>query len=88
VRDREQHPLGPLSKLEAAGILTKTADPADARRFNYRLTQRGLDLARCSLKSCWVRCGTKTLRRPQVPSGQCETSGSVVADIRQRWSAG
>src|SRR5215471_810502 len=34
-----------LAKLEAAGIVTKSADEADARRFRYRLTEKGIDLA-------------------------------------------
>ena len=34
-----------LARLEAHGIVTKNADPADARRYPYRLTEKGLDLA-------------------------------------------
>jgi DNA-binding HxlR family transcriptional regulator len=34
-----------LSRLESAGILTRTQDPNDARRFVYRLTEKGIDLA-------------------------------------------
>jgi DNA-binding HxlR family transcriptional regulator len=34
-----------LERLERAGILTKRRDPADARRFVYRLTGKGIDLA-------------------------------------------
>jgi DNA-binding HxlR family transcriptional regulator len=34
-----------LAKLEAAGILTKSPDGSDARRFQYRLTEKGIDLA-------------------------------------------
>src|SRR5687767_15966738 len=34
-----------LARLESAGIVTKAADPADARRLHYRLTDKGLDLA-------------------------------------------
>src|SRR5262245_51590373 len=34
-----------LSRLETAGILVKRADPDDARRFRYRLTEKGIDLA-------------------------------------------
>jgi DNA-binding HxlR family transcriptional regulator len=34
-----------LARLESAGILVKRRDPADGRRFAYRLTQKGVDLA-------------------------------------------
>lgn len=34
-----------LQRLEVAGIVTKHRDPADARRFIYRLTDRGIALA-------------------------------------------
>lgn len=34
-----------LARLELHGILTKDRDEADARRFIYRLTTKGIDLA-------------------------------------------
>ena len=34
-----------LQKLEASGIIAKQNDPTDARRYKYRLTERGIDLA-------------------------------------------
>src|SRR5689334_2090322 len=34
-----------LDKLEAAGILVAEAGAADGRRVNYRLTEKGIDLA-------------------------------------------
>jgi DNA-binding HxlR family transcriptional regulator len=34
-----------LARLEAYGIVTKDADPADGRRYTYRLTGKGIDLA-------------------------------------------
>jgi DNA-binding HxlR family transcriptional regulator len=34
-----------LKKLEAAGIITAEAEPGDARRVSYRLTEKGIDLA-------------------------------------------
>ncbi len=33
-----------LTRLEDAGILTRTSDPVDARRVRYSLTERGLAL--------------------------------------------
>jgi len=34
-----------LEKLESTGIITTEVDEADRRRVNYRLTQKGIDLA-------------------------------------------
>jgi len=34
-----------LQRLEALEIISKTRDPADARRYVYRLTEIGIDLA-------------------------------------------
>jgi len=34
-----------LQKLEAAGIIAAEADETDGRRVNYRLTEKGIDLA-------------------------------------------
>ena len=34
-----------LKKLEAAGIVSAEAEKADGRRVNYRLTEKGIDLA-------------------------------------------
>lgn len=34
-----------LARLEAAGVLTRTPSPTDARRYIYRLTDKGIALA-------------------------------------------
>jgi DNA-binding HxlR family transcriptional regulator len=34
-----------LQKLEAAGILSREPEATDGRRINYRLTEKGIDLA-------------------------------------------
>lgn len=34
-----------LARLEASGILSKVRDEEDGRRFIYRLTEKGIDLA-------------------------------------------
>ena len=34
-----------LQRLEAAGILMSEPEPTDGRRINYRLTEKGIDLA-------------------------------------------
>ncbi|HMK22912.1 MAG TPA: helix-turn-helix domain-containing protein [Terriglobales bacterium] len=34
-----------LKRLEASGIVEREIEPADGRKVNYRLTQKGIDLA-------------------------------------------
>ena len=34
-----------LRRLERNGIISAEADPTDGRRMNYRLTEKGIDLA-------------------------------------------
>jgi DNA-binding HxlR family transcriptional regulator len=34
-----------LQRLESSGIVAKQRDPSDARRYLYRLTEKGTDLA-------------------------------------------
>ena len=34
-----------LTRLERSGLISKQRDPADARRFTYRLSEKGIDLA-------------------------------------------
>lgn len=34
-----------LQRLQAAGIITTESEPGDGRRVNYRLTEKGIDLA-------------------------------------------
>jgi len=34
-----------LKKLEASGIIERETEPEDGRKVNYRLTQKGIDLA-------------------------------------------
>jgi DNA-binding HxlR family transcriptional regulator len=34
-----------LQRLESAGIITSAVEEKDARRLNYRLTEKGIDLA-------------------------------------------
>jgi DNA-binding HxlR family transcriptional regulator len=78
-----------LSKLEAGGILTKTADPADARRFNYRLTEKGLDLAPVLIEIVlWSARHEDTEAPPSTVRSMRNNRDRFVADIRQRWSAG
>lgn len=75
-----------LRKLRSAGIVIEEADPADGRKVNYRLTEKGIDLAPVLLDLLiW---GTR-----HEPSGApCEAIAAmaanregVLAEVRRRW---
>ena len=75
-----------LQKLEAAGILTAEVEEKDARRVNYRLTQKGIDLAPVLLEMLiWGARHEET----GIPSGvieEMETNREFyVAEAKRRW---
>jgi DNA-binding HxlR family transcriptional regulator len=75
-----------LKKLTAAGIVTTEPDPADARRVNYRLTKKGIDLAPVLLELLiWGARHEKT-RVPCAYLEQMEKNrAAMLAEVRRRW---
>jgi DNA-binding HxlR family transcriptional regulator len=75
-----------LRKLEAAGIITARLDREDARRVNYRLTEKGIDLAPVLLDLLiWGARHEKT-RAPRKLISQMETNrAEILAEVRRRW---
>jgi len=75
-----------LRNLEAAGIITSEAEETDARRVNYRLTEKGIDLAPVLLDVLiW---GT----RHEPAGASCaliakmeKNREAVLAEVRRRW---
>jgi DNA-binding HxlR family transcriptional regulator len=77
-----------LHRLEASGIITAEPEENDGRRLNYRLTEKGIDLA-------------PVLFDLVIWSGKHETTGAasatiheleknrleVLAEVRRRWKA-
>jgi len=75
-----------LRKLEAAGVVATEADPADRRRVNYRLTEKGIDLAPVLLELLiW---GARH-EDSGMPCGAIEQMAThrdqILAEVRQRW---
>lgn len=75
-----------LRKLEAAGILTAEPEGKDARRINYRLTEKGIDLAPLLLELLmWAARHEHT----SAPNGFLEQVQShreaFLAEVRRRW---
>jgi DNA-binding HxlR family transcriptional regulator len=75
-----------LKKLEAAGIIQAEAEESDARRLNYWLTEKGIDLAPVVLDLLlWSARHEQT----GMPCGKMEEMARnrewVLAETRRRW---
>jgi DNA-binding HxlR family transcriptional regulator len=75
-----------LRKLEAARILTAEREGTDGRRVNYRLTEKGIDLAPVLLELLiWGARHEKTAA-PCALMGQLEKNrAAILAEVRRRW---
>lgn len=75
-----------LRKLEAAGIITAESEEADRRRVNYRLTEKGIDLAPVVLDLLiWGARHERTLAPCAVIDEMEQHRGEVLAETRRRW---
>jgi DNA-binding HxlR family transcriptional regulator len=75
-----------LKKLEAAGILTAEVEEADARRLNYRLTEKGIDLAPVLLELLiWGARHEETAAPCAFIEHMEKNRGGVLAEVRRRW---
>jgi DNA-binding HxlR family transcriptional regulator len=75
-----------LRKLEAAGILTAEKEETDARRVNYRLTEKGIDLAPVLLELLlWGARHEKTAAPCAVMARLARNRQTIVAEVRRRW---
>jgi DNA-binding HxlR family transcriptional regulator len=75
-----------LQKLETSGIITAEAEATDGRRVNYRLTEKGIDLAPVLLELLiWAARHEETgaLCAPITKMGQ--NRETVLAEVRRRW---
>jgi len=75
-----------LQKLEANGVLLVEPDPSDGRKLNYRLTEKGIDLAPVMLELLfWGARHEKTL----IPCASTEEMAmhrdEILAEVRRRW---
>jgi DNA-binding HxlR family transcriptional regulator len=75
-----------LRKLEAAGIITARAEERDARRVNYRLTEKGIDLAPVLLELLiWGAKHEDTGAPCAVIAEMAKNREQVLAEVRRRW---
>jgi DNA-binding HxlR family transcriptional regulator len=78
-----------LQKLEAAGIITAQAEETDARRVNYRLTEKGIDLAPVLLELLiWGARHEDTSAPCALIDKLAENRAEVLKEVRRRWEEG
>ena len=75
-----------LQKLEAYGILTAEVDEKDGRRLNYRLTEKGIDLAPVLLELLiWAARHEETGAPCAFVVEMEKNREAVIAEARRRW---
>lgn len=75
-----------LRRLQAAGILKSQSDPADGRRVNYKLTEKGIDLAPALLELLvWGARHEDTGTPCAVIEGMAKNRKALLAEVRRRW---
>ncbi len=75
-----------LQKLEANGIIIGEPDEQDGRRLNYRLTEKGIDLAPVLLELLiWAARHEQTGAPCAVIEEMARNREAVVAEARRRW---
>ncbi|HUI40421.1 MAG TPA: helix-turn-helix domain-containing protein [Terriglobia bacterium] len=75
-----------LQRLEAAGIIAAEAEETDGRRVNYRLTEKGIDLAPVLLELLiWGARHEQTAAPCAVIEEMAKHRKQVLAEARRRW---
>jgi DNA-binding HxlR family transcriptional regulator len=75
-----------LQKLDAAGIITAEAEETDRRRVNYRLTEKGIDLAPVLLELLiWGARHEETGAPCTLTTKMEKNREQVLAEVRRRW---
>ncbi len=75
-----------LQKLESTGIIEKRRDPDDARKFIYRLTEKGFDLAPMLVEIIlWSAHYEKTDAPAKVIKAMTSDRTAFIANIRGNW---
>lgn len=76
-----------LRKLEAAAIITVEKDKTDRRKLNYRLTEKGIDLAPVMLDLLiWASRHEETGAPCAVIENMAQNREAVLAETRRRWA--
>ncbi len=75
-----------LQRLEAAGIIVAEAEAKDARKVNYRLTEKGIDLAPVLLELLIWAARHEQTAAPNSFIAHVEKNREVfLAEVRRHW---
>lgn len=75
-----------LMRLQKAGIVSREADQLDRRKSNYRLTEKGIDLAPVVLELLvWGAKHEETGAPCEVIARMAGNREQVLAEVRRRW---
>lgn len=75
-----------LQRLEAAGIIATEPAKGDGRRVNYRLTEKGIDLAPVMLELLiWGSRHEETGAPPAFIERMAKNRDKVLREVRRRW---
>jgi len=75
-----------LRRLETNGIISAEIEKSDARRINYRLTEKGIDLAPVLLELLiWAARHEETGAPCGVMVEMAKNREAVLAETRRRW---
>lgn len=75
-----------LKKLQAAGIIVAETQAGDGRKVNYRLTEKGIDLAPVMLELLIWAARHENTAAPKPLIAMIEKDrASVIAETRRRW---
>jgi DNA-binding HxlR family transcriptional regulator len=78
-----------LERLEAAGIIAAEIEAADARRVNYKLTERGIDLAPLLLELLLWGARNQETSAPEALIARMENDREgFLSEVRRRWREG
>jgi len=78
-----------LQKLEQNEIITASVEQGDGRRVNYRLTEKGIDLAPLLLELLLWGARHEETGAPAAVIRKIENnSGEFLAEVRRRWQRG
>ncbi len=75
-----------LKRLEAAGIVSMEREETDRRRVNYRLTEKGIDLAPALLELLiWGARHERTAAPCGVIDRMAASREALLGEVRRRW---
>ena len=76
-----------LDRLERTGIITAETEQSDGRRVNYRLTEKGIDLAPVLLELLIWGARHEQTGAPCALIGDMEKNrAQILAEVRRRWA--